>query len=100
MLNYDDLPSWLVNLESEDLNFIKRFILNSGSLKDMAKEYGITYPTIRQRLDRMIEKIKLYDKQDTDSFIEQIKALALDGKIEFDTAKQLISEYRKMRKRK
>lgn len=98
MLNYNDLPSWLVNLESEDLNFIKRFVLNSGSLKDMAKEYGITYPTIRQRLDRLIEKIKLYDKQDTDSFIEQIKALALDGKIEFDTAKQLIGEYRKMRK--
>lgn len=100
MLNYNDFPNWIVNLEIEDLNFIKRFILNSGSLKDMAKEYGITYPTIRQRLNKLIEKVRLFDKQDTDSFIEHVKALALDGKIEFDVAKQLIGEYRKTREQK
>ena len=98
MLKKEDIPNWLINLESEDLNFIKRFILNSGSLKDMSKEYSVTYPTIRQRLDRLIQKVRLYDKQDSDTYIERIKALAVDGKIEFETAKLLISEYKKMRK--
>ena len=33
------IPSWMENLESEDLTFIKNFILASGSLKEMAKIY-------------------------------------------------------------
>lgn len=97
MLKYADFPSWILNLEIEDVNFIKRFILNSGSLKDLSKEYGVTYPTIRQRLDKLIQKVNLYDKKDNDLYIEQIKALAIDGKIEFDVAKLLISEYKKTR---
>ncbi len=31
------IPEWMVNLDEEDLSFIKNFILSSGSLKDIAK---------------------------------------------------------------
>ena len=41
--------NWIEDLSEEDLAFIKRFILSSGSLKDMAKQYNVTYPTIRLR---------------------------------------------------
>ena len=56
---------WIELLSDEDLTFVKRFILTSGSLKELATAYGITYPTVRLRLDRLIEKIKVFDKNDT-----------------------------------
>ena len=62
-----DVPSrarrWMDMLEEEDLVFIKRFVLASGSLKEMAKAYGITYPTVRLRLDRLIGKIELLESK-------------------------------------
>ena len=53
-----DIPSWILSLDSEDLEFIRKFIINSGSLKSLAKEYDVSYPTVRLRLDRLIQKIK------------------------------------------
>lgn len=97
MLNLNDIPNWLVNLEVEDINFIKKFVLYSGSLKDLANEYNITYPTMRIRLDKLIEKIKIYDQSEIDPYIERIKILAIDNKIDLDTAKSLINEYRKVK---
>ena len=52
------VPEWMRNLEDEDLVFIKKFVLASGSMKEMAEEYGVTYPTVRLRLDRLIQKIR------------------------------------------
>lgn len=89
------VPDWMVNLEEEDVNFIKNFILHSGSLKEMAEEYGVTYPTVRLRLDKLIQKIKIEDKIDDDPYISLIKRYAIDEKIDFEIAKVLISEYRK-----
>ena len=51
------IPEWLANLEEEDVAFIKRFLLASGSLKEIAAQYGVSYPTVRLRLDRLIQKI-------------------------------------------
>ena len=51
--------SWLSELDTEDINFIKKFILASGSLKEIAKIYAVSYPTVRLRLDRLIQKIQL-----------------------------------------
>jgi len=56
-----DLPL-LVQLPSEYQDFILRFIKNSGSLKDMAKELNLSYPSVRNLLDEIIEKIKEYEK--------------------------------------
>lgn len=89
------VPDWMVNLEDEDTVFIKKFILSSGSLKEMAKEYDVTYPTVRLRLDKLIQKIEIEDKVEDNSYISLIKRYAIDEKIEFETAKVLISEYRK-----
>jgi len=97
MLKFEELPNWLVNLEIEDLAFIKRLILFSGSLKDLAKEYEVTYPTIRIRMDKLIEKVHIYDKEEPDPFIEKIKLLAINDKIDLDTAKILIQEYRRIK---
>lgn len=91
------LPAWMAQLESEDLAFIKRFVLASGSLKAVAEEYGVTYPTVRLRLDRLIQKIEIADRIDEDPYIALIKRMTVSDKLDFDTAKVLISAYRKQK---
>ncbi|MGN1369429.1 MAG: DUF2089 family protein [Aristaeellaceae bacterium] len=90
------IPEWLSNLDDEDLSFIKKFLLASGSLKEMARQYGVTYPTVRLRLDRLIQKIRISDETEGEPYIALIKRLAINEKLDFDTAKLLIGEYKKM----
>nr|WP_297275098.1 DUF2089 family protein [uncultured Agathobaculum sp.] len=91
------IPGWMTQLEEEDVAFIKRFVLASGSLKQIAGEYGVTYPTVRLRLDRLIQKIELGEREDEDPYVALIKQLAVNDKLDFDTAKILIHEYKKRR---
>jgi len=87
--------SWLARLSDEDLSFIKRFVLASGSLKDLAKAYGITYPTVRLRLDRLIEKIKVLDSQEIVSEFERtLRARYADGKLDMETLKALLAAHK------
>ena len=51
------LPA-LVSLPQEDQEFISQFIKVSGSLKEMAGLLKVSYPTVRNRLDEIIEKLK------------------------------------------
>ena len=90
-----DFPTWLTDLEPEDLTFIKKFILSSGSLKEVAALYGVSYPTMRLRLDRLIQKIKISETAEADPYVSLVKRLAVDDKLDFDTAKILITEYRR-----
>ncbi len=90
------VPEWMVNLEEEDIVFMKNFLLASGSLKEIAKQYGVTYPTVRLRLDRLIQKIHMSEDVQNDPYITLIKRLAVNEKIDFDTAKILIAEYKKV----
>ena len=89
------LPDWMAGLEEEDVAFIKKFILASGSLKEMAGQYGVTYPTVRLRLDRLIQKIRMVEDTAADPYIAVIKRLAMNEKLDLDTAKVLIAEYKK-----
>ena len=89
------IPEWMTDLEDEDVTFVKKFLLASGSLKEMARQYGVTYPTVRLRLDRLIQKIKLSEGTEKEPYIALIKQLALNDKLDFETAKLLIAEYKK-----
>jgi len=91
------LPEWLNDLDEEDFSFIKKFLLSSGSLKEMATLYSVSYPTVRLRLDRLIQKIKITEDRTEEPYIALIKKMAVNEKIDFDTAKLLISEYRKQK---
>lgn len=91
------LPEWLNDLDEEDFSFIKKFLLSSGSLKEMATLYSVSYPTVRLRLDRLIRKIKITEDRTEEPYIALIKKMAVNEKIDFDTAKLLISEYRKQK---
>lgn len=48
----------LKSLTREDLDLVTQLVLHSGSLKDLAADYGVSYPTIRTRVDRTIARLK------------------------------------------
>lgn len=50
------LPIWM-QLSVEEQEFVLQFLLNSGSLKEMASQLGKSYPTVRNKLDDLIEKL-------------------------------------------
>lgn len=92
----ESLAKWLTGLSEEDISFLKKFVLASGSLKDLAAEYGISYPTIRLRLDRLIEKIKLLDAEQEESDFERLlRSCFVDGKLDITTFELLRKAYRK-----
>jgi len=69
-------------------------VLASGSLKDVAKAYGITYPTVRLRLDRLIAKVTVVDEQQIVSEFERVaRAQFADGRIGLDTLKLLLAAH-------
>ena len=49
----------LSRLKHDEQDFILRFVKYSGSLKDMAKHLNLSYPTVRNRLDDIIEQLKI-----------------------------------------
>ena len=89
-----EVPVWITELEEDELQFIKRFVLASGSLKEMADIYGVTYPTVRNRLNVIIGKVKLSEENREDAYISLIKKMVMEGKVDFEAAAVLIREYR------
>ena len=88
--------SWFEHLSEEDIGFVKRFVLASGSLKEMAKAYGISYPTVRLRLDRLIEKIKVVSDQEILSEFERVlRARYAEGRIDSETFRTLLEIHKK-----
>jgi hypothetical protein len=94
----DMVPEWMASLDDEDITFIKNFLLASGSLKEISQQYEVSYPTVRLRLDKLIQKIKIVEDISNDSYIALIKKLTINDKLDFETAKKLISQYKKMKK--
>lgn len=85
---------WLSKLSDQDTSFIKRFVLASGSLKELARVYGISYPTVRLRVDRLIEKIKVLDDQQIVSEFERtLRASYAEGRIDMETLTRLLAAH-------
>lgn len=88
--------SWVQKLDEEEAEFLKRFILMSGSLKLLAKSYDISYPTVRLRLDRLIEKLKVWESQDIKTDFERVLLIEFaEGRITLATLKNLRAAYKK-----
>ena len=93
-MDIDKIPQWILALEQEDITFLKNFVLKSGSLKEISKLYDVSYPTVRLRLDKLIQKIELSDKKEEEPFSTVIKGLAVDSRIDLETAKIIIDKYK------
>ena len=82
------LPA-LSRLGSEDQQFALTFILRSGSLKEMARLYGVSYPTVRNRLDDLIARLTaIIESQETDAADDPAKERAAAAGAGADAARE------------
>ena len=55
-----ELPP-LARLPAEDQVFVMAFVKNDGSIKDMEKAFGVSYPTIKSRLSRIAGQFQMVE---------------------------------------
>jgi hypothetical protein len=93
-----DLPNWVLRLDDSDLQLIRRFVLASGSLKQLAADYDVSYPTIRGRVDALIERLKLLDANAADDALEaKVRLLVASGEMETALGKELLKLHRNVK---
>ncbi|EJS68590.1 hypothetical protein ICY_04664 [Bacillus cereus BAG2X1-3] len=63
----------------------------------MSNLYDVSYPTVRAKLDRLIQKIEVHSKEDDVEFVNMIKGVVIDERISLDVAKIIIEKYKKER---
>lgn len=91
----DGKSHWLEIMNEEDLSFLKRFVLNSGSLKETARAYAISYPTVRLRLDRLIAKVEASEAASTAGpFERRLRAMFAEGRLDDSTFEELLRAHR------
>src|SRR6185295_20395655 len=96
--NSDPSRDWLEQLGDEDTALLRRFLFASGSLKEIARIYGVSYPTVRLRLDRLIDKVRALDDSAGGSELERVaRAHYAEGKIDLDTLKSLLRAHQRDR---
>ena len=93
-----DLSTWFLQLEEEDQQFVKRLVLASGSLKELAEGYDVSYPTIRLRLDRLIERIRTSEDPLSDTFETKVRQLVAEGDVSARIGKQLLRMHKETKK--
>ncbi len=55
--NFTSLEGRLASLDARDLEFVEQFVRVRGSIKEMEKVLGVSYPTVRGMLNAVIEKL-------------------------------------------
>ncbi len=94
MTNSRGKRKWTEYLDDEDQAFVRRFVLASGSLKELARVYGVSYPTVRLRLDRLIQKIEVWESNEIVSDFEKtLRAMYAEGKIDMATLNTLLAAH-------
>ena len=84
--------SSLFYLSKKELDFVELFVRVRGNIKEVEKALGVSYPTVRGILDRVIEKMGYPVKHESDTkrrteILEKLEK----GEISPEEAAQLIS---------
>lgn len=76
----DFIPNELNTLSSEQLQFVRTFLLAQGNIKEVEKKLGISYPTVKNRLAEIIDIINDNIKEEDDvlNILEEIENGLLD----------------------
>src|SRR5688572_23153023 len=93
-LKHPELPTDrdhpLLSLPREDLDFITQLVIASGSLKDLAAAYGVSYPTIRSRLDKLIDRLRAaVENRPVDPLTELVARLVEQGELTVSGARAI-----------
>ncbi|MFZ2873576.1 MAG: DUF2089 family protein [Phycisphaerales bacterium] len=80
-------------LSTADLDLVTQFVLVSGSIKDLASAYGVSYPTMRLRLDGLIQRLRAATGGGSADPLSSLLSGLLDrGEISFGAARA-VREY-------
>ena len=80
----------LLALDDGDLEFVTRLVLASGSLKELGQFYGVSYPTIRARLDRLIDRLRSeLDKRQRDPMSDLLADCVERGELTLTAARAI-----------
>jgi hypothetical protein len=79
-----ELPP-LARLKSEDQVFVAVFVKAHGSIKQMEKHFGVSYPTIKSRLNRIGEQLDFVDVEEAPARPDVLDRLE-QGEIDVDQA--------------
>jgi hypothetical protein len=79
-----ELPQ-LARLSSEDQVFITAFVRSHGSIKEMERIFGVSYPTIKSRLTRIADSLEFVETNPTPSKAEILERLR-QGKVSAEDA--------------
>jgi hypothetical protein len=85
-----ELPQ-LARLSAEDQIFVMAFIRCHGSIKDMEQMFGVSYPTVKNRLNRLSQRLELVETQPFPSEEEVLSELER-GEISADEAIRRLSK--------
>lgn len=89
----------LGSLDPTDLSLITSFVLCSGSLKALAKERGVSYPTIRARLDGVIERLqRAVDGRERDPLADTLADLVERGELSARGAQAVLEAAKRTQK--
>lgn len=79
----------LARMEPEQRRFAEQFILASGNLRKMEERLGLSYPTVRSRLDKLIDSLQLELQRD-DSRRREILTAIEQGELSADQGMRLL----------
>ncbi len=79
-------------LTSDQLKFVEVFLKCRGSIKDVEKELGISYPTVRAKLDEVVNALGYSTPKREDSDSKEILDMLESGEI---TAEQAVNMIKK-----
>ncbi len=85
-----ELPP-LARLSAEDQIFVMAFVLCHGSIKEIERIFGVSYPTVKNRLNRLANKLEFVetlDFPDEEDVLSQLES----GDIDAEEAIRRLSE--------
>lgn len=85
-------PGLFGSLGEEQIRFVKLFMLSRGNIREVGKALGVSYPTVRTRLDEVIAAMGLTPEAGTDS--DDILGRVKDGELSVEEAARIISQWK------
>jgi hypothetical protein len=81
----------LISLSEEDRDFLMTFLRSRGNIKEVQERMGISYPTVKNKLDKLLSALGLYDDIKNPTKNEILSALN-NGEISTEEAINLLNE--------